>query len=219
MTFLPYRRAGFTLIELLVVIAIIAILAAILFPVFARAREKARQTSCLNNMKQLGTAMMMYTSDYDERFVSTDDNWRWYTLIYPYVANDQILQCPSLDDTGNQYTDYCINGVLAHGIAQAMLRKPAEMIMIGERATGMPWDGYHPWPRDGVSWNDLSAYTAADGHNWFLLHLEEGRHNDGCNYAFADGHAKWLKWNQTLEPPLPGMHNPDRLIPPTHHWE
>src|SRR5688572_20769118 len=61
------ERAGFTLIELLVVIAIIAILAAILFPVFAQAREKARQTSCLSNMKQLGTSFMMYTQDYDER--------------------------------------------------------------------------------------------------------------------------------------------------------
>lgn len=213
------RHSGFTLIELLVVIAIIAILAAILFPVFAQTREKARQTSCLSNIRQLGAAMMMYVSDCDERFVSTDDDRHWYTLMYPYVGNDQVFQCPSLNDAGNPYTDYSINGVLAHGIAQSELTKPAGMIMLGERARDMSWDGYHPWPRDGVSWNNLSAYIAADGHNWFLLHLAEERHNQGCNYAFADGHGKWLKWNQTLEPPLPGMHNPDRIVPATRHWD
>src|SRR5512138_372466 len=98
------RNRGFTLIELLVVIAIIAILAAILFPVFARAREKARQTSCLNNMKQLGTASMMYLSDYDERHPSrwlccgkynplSPLGWPW--LFDSYIGNKQMLQCPS----------------------------------------------------------------------------------------------------------------------------
>ena len=69
------RKQGFTLIELLVVIAIIAILASILFPVFARAREKARQTSCLSNMKQLGLACSMYAQDYDELLPTEDYNW------------------------------------------------------------------------------------------------------------------------------------------------
>jgi len=82
------RREGFTLIELLVVIAIIAILAAILFPVFAQAREKARQTSCTSNLKQLGTAMMMYAHDYDESYPS---NWyppdgHWANVILPYLG-------------------------------------------------------------------------------------------------------------------------------------
>ncbi|MGD9495733.1 MAG: prepilin-type N-terminal cleavage/methylation domain-containing protein [Armatimonadota bacterium] len=211
-------RAGFTLIELLVVIAIIAILAAILFPVFARAREKARQTSCLSNLKQIGTAMLMYAQDYDERFVDTSAYWSWYLPLQAYVKNDQIFQCPSLSDQGNSYTDYAMNGVFAHGIAQADIQKAADFIMVGERARNVPWEGYHPWPRDGVSWNNLDAYTAADGHNWFVAHLSGDRHNDGSNYAFADGHSKWLKWNQTLEPPLPGMHNPQRIIPITVHW-
>ena len=100
------RARGFTLIELLVVIAIIAILAAILFPVFAKAREKARQTSCLSNIRQLMTGFLAYNQDYDERWVQT--GWQfaastpdytqtcvWTTAIYPYVKNKQIFVCPS----------------------------------------------------------------------------------------------------------------------------
>src|ERR1700738_1075050 len=90
---------GFTLIELLVVIAIIAILAAILFPVFAQAREKARSISCLSNMKQLGTAVTMYTQDYDETYPIGCPNTWWFDLwgntMQPYVKNVQIFRCPS----------------------------------------------------------------------------------------------------------------------------
>jgi prepilin-type N-terminal cleavage/methylation domain-containing protein/prepilin-type processing-associated H-X9-DG protein len=98
-------RKGFTLIELLVVIAIIAILAAILFPVFARAREKARQTSCLSNMKQIGLGLMMYVQDYDEympgfkiHYIGGNSDTRgdgWYDSLEPYVNNEQIAICPS----------------------------------------------------------------------------------------------------------------------------
>lgn len=116
------RRAAFTLIELLVVIAIIAILAAILFPVFAQAREKARTISCLSNTKQIGLATMMYVQDYDETFYSQPwpggcpdsqtGYWtdgpseglvqplqHWATLIYPYVKNGQVFHCPSFKGT------------------------------------------------------------------------------------------------------------------------
>jgi prepilin-type N-terminal cleavage/methylation domain-containing protein/prepilin-type processing-associated H-X9-DG protein len=117
----PNAFQAFTLIELLVVIAIIAILAAILFPVFAQARDKARQASCLSNLKQMGTAFMMYVQDYDEKFplafgfdgtnwlwnssITTPSNWRagntalrdqwWSNSLQPYIKNYQVYACPS----------------------------------------------------------------------------------------------------------------------------
>jgi prepilin-type N-terminal cleavage/methylation domain-containing protein/prepilin-type processing-associated H-X9-DG protein len=112
------RKSAFTLIELLVVIAIIAILAAILFPVFAQAREKARQTSCLSNMKQVGLGLLMYTQDYDEQFPRADysvpigspsllnpaatgtfsgrvNHYKWPVWVLPYIKNTQVFFCPS----------------------------------------------------------------------------------------------------------------------------
>jgi prepilin-type N-terminal cleavage/methylation domain-containing protein/prepilin-type processing-associated H-X9-DG protein len=100
------RKQAFTLIELLVVIAIIAILASILFPVFGRARENARRSSCQSNLKQIGLGVMQYTQDYDERYPPSrspgyvhngfkNDSAAWHIIIYPYVKSYQIYSCPS----------------------------------------------------------------------------------------------------------------------------
>ena len=153
-------RKGFTLIELLVVIAIIAILAAILFPVFARAREKARQTSCLSNQKQIGLGLMMYCQDYDETYPlsylyvnpaagGSAGYVHWSGMIAPYVKNWQLFVCPSDKNKGLAPTNafdnqapkisYISNEVLmgrprSHfkAVTLAQLEAPAELAAICE---------------------------------------------------------------------------------------
>lgn len=181
-------RVGFTLIELLVVIAIIAILAAILFPVFARAREKARQSACSSNLKQLGLAMMMYAQDYDESTPLGYSGLGWWTgtwkeRVHPYVKNYQLYQCPSqpLSLPPGGYGTYGINAYIGEAVSSvtlAQVQRPAETFAIGENGDGdwviEPNGAYcsPPWPQPG----------------WVQAH-----HNEGANFAYLDGHVKWLK--------------------------
>jgi prepilin-type N-terminal cleavage/methylation domain-containing protein/prepilin-type processing-associated H-X9-DG protein len=138
------KRRGFTLIELLVVIAIIAILAAILFPVFAQAREKARQASCLSNLKQIGLATMMYTQDHDERYppgyyVGPPTQW-FFTLVQPYmkdVASGGIRSCPSAS-TRNWALTY--NDVLNFQPEAAVPRIP-ETVLVADGTQVGEWAG------------------------------------------------------------------------------
>ncbi len=183
-------RRGFTLIELLVVIAIIAILAAILFPVFARAREKARQTSCLSNLKQLSLGFLMYVQDYDERVL---DGWnalyacsnQWQGFLQPYIKNDQLCQCPS-GGTWTSYSSYNnYTWVYDHIRGQKMATisrsaSPSEYFLM--------MDGYVPYlmgnPEDAAT---LRAYLGLDRAN---ITERATRHNGMANVAFLDGHAK-----------------------------
>ena len=182
-------RYGFTLIELLVVIAIIAILAAILFPVFAKARAKAKQASCASNLRQIGLAVNMYIQDYDERTPPNtwqDGTWafRQYLTaadrIYPYVKNSQIFACPTFGELGPcptqvgspfPYVNRCsygFNNWVLSGRKLGEIIEPANLFMVMDAKN---------W------WNDTcqNAYR--------LCH----RHNEGANFCFADGHVKWLR--------------------------
>jgi prepilin-type N-terminal cleavage/methylation domain-containing protein len=155
---LSKRQNAFTLIELLVVIAIIAILAAILFPVFARARENARRSSCQSNLKQIGLGVFQYIQDYDEKFLmavtgnTTQFPIGWADSIQPYLKSTQIYQCPSeptgpnSDPTSQGYTDYWYNAALswdgndtAHyntPISQAALVSSSLTLMAGDLQSG-----------------------------------------------------------------------------------
>lgn len=155
------RRNGFTLIELLVVIAIIAILAAILFPVFAKVREKARQTACLSNEKQISLAMMQYIQDNDDREPSALGNVNrltgWAGRLYPYVKSKGAFVCPD-DSTANVTVSYCINNNLldtsslpARGVTLAELVSPSMTILFCEIVGEGQYDVSNQNPNDWFS--------------------------------------------------------------------
>jgi prepilin-type N-terminal cleavage/methylation domain-containing protein/prepilin-type processing-associated H-X9-DG protein len=194
-------RRGFTLIELLVVIAIIAILAAILFPVFAKAREKARQTSCLSNVKELCLAMLMYAQDWDERLTRCREGWGdpwvqpypmtscwpWWMEIMPYIKNTQILNCPSYARQG-RYVDeigglgYGLNLWIAQqnpGISMGQIAKPAETALL------MDING------DLVCW--LPSFPDTNPGGLPCNGNAPTRHNEGLNIGWCDGHGKWMR--------------------------
>jgi len=201
------RRKGFTLIELLVVIAIIAILAAILFPVFAKAREKARQASCSSNLKQLALGALMYAQDYDELlmplYYDVPDHMNWaVNFLQPYVKNMNVVECPSTKERSygwnDQYLSHC---------PMAALAVPAETVMFCDVKRCINDTG-------GYSWNiSLSAPSyfapstmppapfsdeddlplADDSHH---RPRARGTHNGGPEVAFVDGHVKWMRTTQ-----------------------
>jgi prepilin-type N-terminal cleavage/methylation domain-containing protein/prepilin-type processing-associated H-X9-DG protein len=202
----PRRRKGFTLIELLVVIAIIAILAAILFPVFAKAREKARQTSCLSNIKQISLGWQMYAQDFDERAAPGQNSrtplpraWN-ATFIDPYIKNVQIWECPSYSataiDPGNCGEDRHRMGIGYNWAwtpvegpggdvgwitfkKMSRLQKPSEFVIYGDtNCIGMgPYNN-----RSFTAWQQ-----------WAWPNNSATNHSDGLNFGYADGHGKWQK--------------------------
>ena len=251
------RRSGFTQIELLVVIAIIAVLAALLFPVFARAREAARSIACLSNMRQLGLAFDLYLQDYDDTYpmsrfpdathtlspcssgspdASPSDNLEgsslnWKRALAPYVKNIAVFQCPSnsyawkqvdpyssaLGDESNWFyppsqrlpISYAYNGSFFHEAVPACwygeaterprnaaeISAPSNLILLLESRFSFPDLGDWFLPKRGPDGGDQGPFQS---------------HNGGCNWAFADGHAKWLKPQATCQGHMWSDIYPDR---------
>lgn len=214
MTSTRIRIKAFTLVELLVVIAIIGVLAAILFPVFAQARDRARSISCLSNEKQIGTSLLIYVQDYDERLffypstaspsrsrtgavlpdTASINPVRWWNALMPYMKSTQILVCssdelpaPSKDSLGNSTIKRSYIAVrAAEGLSLSQVDMPSETIVITEK-----------WGKDlngnAISDSWIEPFNGDFNFDPFSgrMALAANRHSQGLNGTFYDGHAKW----------------------------
>jgi prepilin-type N-terminal cleavage/methylation domain-containing protein/prepilin-type processing-associated H-X9-DG protein len=225
----PVKRHAFTLIELLVVIVIIAILTAILFPVFAQAREKARQTSCLSNLRQVGTAFLMYAQDYDESFVLTSFPERgnsWTLQCQPYIKNRGIFRCPSDSsnnwavtdadtfDRNKRMSSYLLNAWMAgsqrFGRIPA-IASPTSVIYVSEAVENISSrDHFHPFywgPDPDFTPSNFMTNMTWDAPRNETRELAIRRHAGGFNNVYVDGHAKWSRWEQVFyRQPERGIH-------------
>jgi len=220
-------RRAFTLIELLVVIAIIAILAAILFPVFAQARDAARKTACLSNQKQIGLGMLMYVQDYDTTWPAQPTDgyliagagglpWNYKDSILPYTKNEQIWLCPSNLPNGTLATrppniGYHMNGnvFVAAGLPEAAMAAPANLLILRESGKGLVFQNAYLRPYRG-NCDDVINYENSSANN-YMPHMK------GYNILLADGHAKWYKSGQAnLLSMFPGDSGPStKTLHPT----
>ena len=212
-----HTRSAFTLIELLVVIAIIAILAAILFPVFARARENARRSSCQSNLKQIGLGILQYAQDYDERFPGRNtgvgafgDAQSWRRVIYPYVKSTQIFACPS--NTGNSSLENDSSAASLAALPAGAPTFPRSYACNGGDTSGYGGGTAPMLINGGVNLSQLddSARTVLvteSGSGWIYseMNLSDNNtfftgHLGQVNFLFADGHVKSLKPSATSNP-------------------
>jgi prepilin-type N-terminal cleavage/methylation domain-containing protein len=205
--FVPGVR-GFTLIELLVVIAIIAILAAILFPVFAQARDKARQSACLSNTKQIALGVAMYRQDWDgfNPFGGWEGRYyydEWQFTIQPYLKNGAVLRCPGDKISFEERpSSYIMNNMMSwqrQPFSEAGVERPSEVVVL--------WDGYGPTSsgQDKVQTpvggrifpaNLYREYTQWGEQARWLADPKYGlpRHNGGGHAIYMDLHAKWSRY-------------------------
>jgi prepilin-type N-terminal cleavage/methylation domain-containing protein/prepilin-type processing-associated H-X9-DG protein len=206
-------RGAFTLIELLVVIAIIAILASILFPVFGRARENARRSSCQSNEKQIGLGVLQYVQDYDEKFpFQYDANnvpintpmGSGAALSIPdklqsYIKSEQIWICPS--GTGSGRISYHYNGNMA-AMAQASISESSRVMMLRDPANGSTYNVFYMRPQGSFPSNDpaIQSISADNERNDYTLNNPKPPHFEGYNFLFADGHVKYLNASTAKTP-------------------
>lgn len=211
---------------------LLAILAAILFPVFAQAREAARKTQCMSNVRQLGMGFMQYFQDYDEQFPYIRRETAWPYTVQPYIKSTQMLRCP--DDSSINWTTplpgktalhlstYTLNAYLAPGVSTdaqggnfpylASIQKPASLIFLTESPLNYAEAYFHAyqWDPPGVTSHWNAAIDRPDD-------VATEQHSGGFNSAYLDGHAKWSKWTQVwfrdtnFTPPLKGNFDPRQL--------
>lgn len=205
------RQSAFTLIELLVVIAILAILAALLFPVFSRARENARRATCQSNLRQVGLGLLQYSQDYDEKIIrpwfgknrgsDATESYKWMDAIYPYIKSEQVFNCPS--DTfrnpggaykfrsGTKFGSYAINAAYwgdddaVHGPTGDGSTTLADI----QSAADCVWVGDSSFHSE-FAWEDLKEQPRVinDSPRWLDFLIE--RHMDTVTVLFCDGHVK-----------------------------
>jgi len=192
-------KHGFTLIEFVASVGIIAILSAVLFPIFAKARQKSAETVCISNEKQLSTAINMYVQDNDQWLPINhyDRGIAWHELIAPYVKQRSAFKCPAdtIDKVKSEsVTSYGVNGFFDDGANVNKIVGDTCIIYLTETAAWNRSAHFHP-----MCWNNdpINAWAFVNGHP---TETAWNKHSGGANYLFVDGHTQWENIESVFDP-------------------